>query len=173
LQKILNVKQELKLNSAVQQQKKRRTIESNKREFNNESKPPDALLDYLNSIEILNRQSLPLRSNYNRKVQEYFKKMINFNYENEFNLENEDAIASWLSVNFVRREERGRNQLYLCDDEYLHKINLEYLKHDDLTDIISFDYTLETKFMVTFLFLWNVFRKTPDFKVPLKRKYEE
>ena len=28
---------------------------------------------YLNSIEILNRQSLPLRSNFNQKVQEYFK----------------------------------------------------------------------------------------------------
>jgi hypothetical protein len=33
-----------------------------------------ALLDYLNSIEILNRQSLPLRSNFNQKVQEYFNK---------------------------------------------------------------------------------------------------
>jgi rRNA maturation RNase YbeY len=42
---------------------------------------------------------------------------------------------------FVRREERGRNQLYLCDDEYLHKINLEYLNMMT-TDIISFDYTL-------------------------------
>jgi ssRNA-specific RNase YbeY (16S rRNA maturation enzyme) len=86
--------------------------------------------------------------------------MINFNYENEFNLENEDAIANWLSVNFVRREERGRNQLYLCDDEYLHKINLEYLKHDDLTDIISFDYTLGNEIHGDILFLWNVFRKT-------------
>jgi hypothetical protein len=69
----------LKLNSAVQQQgKKKRQSESNK-EFNNDSKPlPDALLDYLNSIEILNRQSLPLRSNYNRKVQEYLIKNDQF-----------------------------------------------------------------------------------------------
>jgi hypothetical protein len=78
LQKVLNVKQELlKLNTAIQQQgeEKKRQSESNKREFNNESKPlPDALLDYLNSIEILDRQSLPLRSNFNRKVQEYFNK---------------------------------------------------------------------------------------------------
>jgi hypothetical protein len=74
----LNVKQELlKLNSAVQQQG-RKESESNKREFNNDSKPlPDALLDYLNSIEI-NRQSLPLRSNYNRKVQEYLIKNDQF-----------------------------------------------------------------------------------------------
>lgn len=27
-----------------------------------------------------------------------------------------------------------------CDDEYLLKINLEYLNHDTLTDIITFDY---------------------------------
>ncbi len=78
LQKILNVKQELlKLNTAIQQQgqENKRQAETNKKEFSNQSKPlPPALLDYLNSIEILNRQSLPLRSNFNQKVQEYFDK---------------------------------------------------------------------------------------------------
>jgi ssRNA-specific RNase YbeY (16S rRNA maturation enzyme) len=85
--------------------------------------------------------------------------MINFNYENEFNLENED-IASWLSASILSEGKKRRNQLYLCDDEYLHKINLEYLKHDDLTDIISFDYTLGNEIHGDILFLWNVFRKT-------------
>ena len=78
LQKILNVKQELlKLSTAIQQQgqENKRQAETNKKEFSNQSKPlPPALLDYLNSIEILNRQSLPLRSNLNQKVQEYFNK---------------------------------------------------------------------------------------------------
>ncbi|TDD78184.1 DUF4175 family protein [Flavobacterium caseinilyticum] len=78
LQKILNVKQELlKLNSAIQQQgeENKRQSETNKKEYNNQSNAlPAALLDYLNSIEILNRQSLPLRSNFNQKVQEYFNK---------------------------------------------------------------------------------------------------
>jgi hypothetical protein len=78
LQKILNVKQELlKLNTAIQQQgqENKRQSETNKKEFTNQSKPlPPSLLDYLNSIEILNRQSLPLRSNFNLKVQEYFNK---------------------------------------------------------------------------------------------------
>jgi hypothetical protein len=78
LQKILNVQQELlKLNTALQQQgqeNKRQSI-ANKKEFSNQSKAlPSSLLDYLNSIEILNRQSLPLRSNFNQKVQEYFNK---------------------------------------------------------------------------------------------------
>ena len=78
LQKILNVKQELlKLNTALQQQgqENKRQSQTNKKEFSNQSKPlPSALLDYLNSIEILNRQSLPLRTNFNQKVQEYFNK---------------------------------------------------------------------------------------------------
>jgi hypothetical protein len=78
LQKILNVKQELlKLNSAIQLQgeDKKRQSEANKKEFVNPSIAlPSSLLEYLNSIEILNRQSLPLRSNFNQMVQEYFNK---------------------------------------------------------------------------------------------------
>ena len=78
LQKILNVKQELlKLDNAIQQQgqENKRQSEANKKEFSDQAKAlPSALLDYLHSIEILNRQSLPLRSNFNQKVQEYFNK---------------------------------------------------------------------------------------------------
>lgn len=78
IQKAVNIKRELlKLDSAIKEQGEdnKRQSESNKKEFSNNSKPlPNALLDYLNSIEILNRQSLPLRSNFNQKVQEYFNK---------------------------------------------------------------------------------------------------
>ncbi len=76
LQRILNIQQELwKLNNAVQQQGQdtQRQSETNKAEFTNRSNAlPSSLLEYLNSVEILNRQSLPLRSNFNQKVQEYF-----------------------------------------------------------------------------------------------------
>ena len=78
LQKSLNLKQELlKLNTALQQQgqENKRQSEVNKKEFNNNAIPlPHTLIQYLNSIEILNRQSLPLRSNFNQKVQIYFKR---------------------------------------------------------------------------------------------------
>lgn len=77
LQKILNLQYELlKLEKATQQQgeEKKRQSQTNKKEFNNQSKPlPVNLQEYINSIEILNRQTLPLRSNFNQKVQEYFK----------------------------------------------------------------------------------------------------
>lgn len=69
--------------------------------------------------------------------------MINFNYESEFTLENEEAIASWLSAVIISENKtEGEINYIFCDDEYLHKINLEYLNHDTLTDIISFDYTI-------------------------------
>lgn len=69
--------------------------------------------------------------------------MINFNYENDFTLENEEAIATWLTrVIESENKKEGEINYIFCDDEYLHKINLEYLNHDTLTDIISFDYSM-------------------------------
>ncbi len=69
--------------------------------------------------------------------------MINFNYETDFVLDNEEAFASWLSNVIVsEKKKEGEINYIFCDDEYLHKINLEYLNHDTLTDIISFDYSI-------------------------------
>ncbi|MDN3675413.1 rRNA maturation RNase YbeY [Flavobacterium branchiarum] len=69
--------------------------------------------------------------------------MINFNYETEFVLDNEEAFEEWLSaVILSENKKEGEISYIFCDDEYLHKINVEYLNHDTLTDIISFDYTV-------------------------------
>ena len=69
--------------------------------------------------------------------------MINFNYESDFTLDNEEAVSTWLSAVIVsENKSEGEINYIFCDDEYLHKINLEYLNHDTLTDIISFDYTM-------------------------------
>jgi len=78
LQKMQNLKHELlKLEKAVREQgedHKRQGI-TNKTEFNTSTKPLDPKLqDYLNSIEILNRDALPIHPTYNQKVQEYFRK---------------------------------------------------------------------------------------------------
>ena len=69
--------------------------------------------------------------------------MIGFNYETNFKLENEDNISSWIS-NTIQAENcrEGEINYVFCDDEYLHKLNVEFLDHDTLTDIISFDYTV-------------------------------
>lgn len=68
--------------------------------------------------------------------------MISFNYELDFTLVDEDKYTSWIgaileSEGFVE----GEINYIFCTDEYLHKINVDYLDHDTYTDIISFDYT--------------------------------
>lgn len=69
--------------------------------------------------------------------------MISFNYETNFELENEAQYEEWIS-RIIESEgfDEGEINYIFCDDEYLHKINVEYLDHDTLTDIISFDYTV-------------------------------
>lgn len=76
-QRMLNIKHEmLKLEKAIQQQgnDSKRESTTNTKDFNTAASPlSKELQDYLNSVEILNRQSLPLRPNFNQKVQQYFK----------------------------------------------------------------------------------------------------
>ena len=42
---------------------------------------------------------------------------------------------------FYAKTARTEINYIFCDDDYLHQINVEYLNHDTLTDIITFDYT--------------------------------
>ena len=68
--------------------------------------------------------------------------MIYFNYETTFELVNESSYEKWIST-IIQSEgkEEGEINYIFCDDDYLHKINVDYLDHDTLTDIISFDYS--------------------------------
>jgi rRNA maturation RNase YbeY len=69
--------------------------------------------------------------------------MISFNYETEFELPNENAIESWISQVIASEQKReGEISYVFCDDDYLLELNQNYLQHDTLTDIISFDYTV-------------------------------
>ncbi|HKJ06700.1 MAG TPA: rRNA maturation RNase YbeY [Flavobacteriaceae bacterium] len=69
--------------------------------------------------------------------------MITFNYETNFKLNNEEDLSNWVSKCI---EANGFNigeiNYIFCDDEYLLKLNVEFLNHNTLTDIISFDYTM-------------------------------
>ncbi|MGY5355295.1 rRNA maturation RNase YbeY [Wenyingzhuangia sp. IMCC45467] len=69
--------------------------------------------------------------------------MIVFNYETDFELVNEEKYSYWISETIANEGfEEGDINYIFCDDEYLHKLNVEFLDHDTLTDIISFDYTM-------------------------------
>ena len=82
LQKMLQLKHELlKLEKAIQQQGEdtKRQSKVNAQSYSNSAPPlSKELKEYLNSVEILNRQSLPLHPNYNQKVQRYFNSYDQF-----------------------------------------------------------------------------------------------
>ena len=69
--------------------------------------------------------------------------MINFNYETDFKLDSEEQISKWITEAILSETYKLEEINYVfCDDEYLHKLNVEFLNHDTLTDIISFDYSV-------------------------------
>ena len=67
--------------------------------------------------------------------------MISFNYETDFELENEAQYEEWIS-RIIESEgfDEGEINYIFCDDDYLLKVNQDYLDHDYYTDIITFDY---------------------------------
>ena len=69
--------------------------------------------------------------------------MISFNYETQFKLANKSDYSVWLSrvIQSESKSEGDINYIF-CDDDFLLEINQQYLNHDTLTDIISFDYSV-------------------------------
>lgn len=62
---------------------------------------------------------------------------------NSFKLENEDQVSQWITfVIHQENRELGEINYIFCNDSYLLDINIKELKHNTLTDIISFDYSV-------------------------------
>ena len=75
--------------------------------------------------------------------------MINLFFEDVENFDLDPVfLTSWLSVTCVDElKVLEEVNLIFCSDEYLLKMNIEYLQHDYYTDIISFDYCEEDKIL--------------------------
>lgn len=69
--------------------------------------------------------------------------MITYNFETLFNLNDTSIISDWIHK-VISNEglETGEINFIFCDDDYLLKLNVAFLDHNTLTDIISFDYTM-------------------------------
>lgn len=69
--------------------------------------------------------------------------MIDYTYETDFELINTEKYSNWIEETILNEGfEVGDINYIFCDDEYLHKLNVEFLDHDTLTDVISFDYVM-------------------------------
>jgi rRNA maturation RNase YbeY len=63
-----------------------------------------------------------------------------FNADVAYTVTNKTILRSWIS-SVIKKEGYSLDELTIifCSDEYLYKMNVEYLKHDTYTDIITFD----------------------------------
>ncbi|MHA3788518.1 rRNA maturation RNase YbeY [Flavobacterium hauense] len=94
--------------------------------------------------------------------------MISFNYEMDFELQDEARYEEWISE-VIESEEKTEGEInyIFCDDEYLLQKNIEFLDHDTLTDIISFDYTMGNLLSGDiFISVERVKENAQDFNVP-------
>tara|TARA_B110000879_G_scaffold18259_1_gene22041 strand:+ start:56 stop:466 length:411 start_codon:yes stop_codon:yes gene_type:complete len=68
--------------------------------------------------------------------------MIKFFSNTSFRLANKDRISLWL-LDVIKNEEKSLKEISynFCSDSELLKVNKEFLNHDTLTDIITFDYS--------------------------------
>jgi len=70
--------------------------------------------------------------------------MIDFQYIENDKLSNTEDLNLW--INSVIKEEGmiiGELVYVFCNDEYLLKKNIQFLNHNTLTDVITFDYSEE------------------------------
>ena len=65
-----------------------------------------------------------------------------FNEDIAFRLKGIKEKRAWL-IRCIESEGKitGEINFIFCSDDYLHQMNKEYLNHDTLTDVITFDYT--------------------------------
>lgn len=63
------------------------------------------------------------------------------NKQTRFKLKEQERIAAWVErVVLMYHKFPGDIQYIFCDDNFLAEMNQQYLQHDTLTDIITFNY---------------------------------
>lgn len=101
--------------------------------------------------------------------------MINFHSESiDFKVTNPIKTKRWLkSVIEAEGFELNEINYIFCNDEYLHKINVEYLDHDTLTDIITFDNSEEETLIEgdIFVSIERITDNAQDFKTSFEHEF--
>ena len=70
------------------------------------------------------------------------KNILFFLQETNYRIQKKRLLREWVQKTIVNENNRvGEINIILCSDNYLYQMNIGYLKHDTLTDIITFDNT--------------------------------
>ena len=94
-----------------------------------------------------------------------------FSEDIDFQITQPEILRSWVSSVI---EEEGKSieliNFIFCSDEYLHQINVEYLNHDTLTDVITFPYTSNPIEGDIFISIKRVKENAKIFEVPFEEE---
>ena len=80
---------------------------------------------------------------------------VNFFTEDiKYTLKQKAKVRSWIIATITAEGyELTELNFILCSDDYLLRINQDYLQHDDYTDVITFDNSEELKMVVGDIFI--------------------
>lgn len=68
--------------------------------------------------------------------------MIEFHFKSDYLMEDKSHYSDWIKgILTSEGHDLGQLDYVFCNDQELLEINQQYLGHDTLTDVISFDYT--------------------------------
>ena len=69
--------------------------------------------------------------------------MIGFNFETEYPVQRQNELGKWITDLILKEGlKEGDINYIFCNDDYLLEKNVKYLNHNELTDIITFDYSI-------------------------------
>jgi rRNA maturation RNase YbeY len=79
---------------------------------------------------------------------QYFEEDIRYRFRNK------RKTAGWIRKS-IQNEGKvaGEINIIFCSDEYLHRMNVDYLDHDTYTDIITFDMSEEENLITGEIFI--------------------
>jgi rRNA maturation RNase YbeY len=98
--------------------------------------------------------------------------MISYNYETEFQINQEADLSKWIKA-VINSHDCVLNEInyIFMDDQQLHKLNVDFLNHDNLTDIISFDYSVGNNLQGDiYISVERVADNAKDFKVSFQEE---
>ena len=77
-----------------------------------------------------------------------------FTEDTTYALKQKTIIKKWIEATIVAESYQLQElNFILCSDEYLLRINQDFLQHDDYTDVITFDNSEELKMIVGDIFI--------------------
>ena len=100
---------------------------------------------------------------------------INFFYEEvDFTLDHQSLLVPWIEEIIARESHKEVSSInyIFCSDTFLHKINMEYLGHDTLTDIVTFNNAEEEHDIDAdiYISIERVQENSREYEVPLENE---